>query len=163
MKGDRLRIGEVARQAGVNVQTLRYYERRRLLEKPTRSGSGYREYPPVTVGLIRFIKRAQDLGFALNEVKSLIALRGAAGRNRREARALAEARIRDIDRKMTRLQAMRRALAGLVGECACREDGPMCPIIEALDDGEDAAGSPDRPPDEGATRALIDGVSKLTR
>lgn len=57
MKGDRLRIGEVARQAGVNIQTLRYYERRRLLEKPKRSASGYREYPLATVRLIHFIKR----------------------------------------------------------------------------------------------------------
>jgi len=135
MSGDRLRIGEVASQAGVNVQTLRYYERRRLLEKPRRSGSGYREYPPATVRLIRFIKRAQDLGFALNEVKNLIALRDAAGHKRGEVRALAEARIQDIDRKLTALQAMRRALHGLVGDCDCRDDGPMCPIIEALDDG----------------------------
>jgi len=138
MKGDRLLIGEVARQAAVNVQTLRYYERRRLLEKPRRSGSGYREFPPATVRLVRFIKRAQDLGFTLTEVKGLIALRGAEGRMRREARLLAEARLRDIDRKLAALQLMRDALRALVQSCGCRDDGTACPIIEALDDDSEA-------------------------
>ena len=139
MKGDRLRIGEVARQAGVNIQTLRYYERRRLLEKPKRAASGYREYTPATVPFIRFIKRAQHLGFTLNEVKDLIALRDAKDGGRSEVRALAEARMRDIDLKLAQLQAMRAALQGLVESCACHVDGPICPIIEALDDGRDAS------------------------
>ncbi len=131
---DRLRIGEVARQAGVNVQTLRYYERRRLLETPKRASSGYREYPPATVRLVRFIKRAQELGFTLNEVKGLLALRDARGQKRGEVRAVADARIQDIDRRLAQLHAMRTALQGLVESCACRDDGPACPIIDALDD-----------------------------
>ena len=69
MEIETMRIGEVARQAGVNVQTLRYYERRGLLREPARRSSGYREYPPHTVRLIRFIKRAQELGFTLAEIE----------------------------------------------------------------------------------------------
>lgn len=134
---DRLRIGEVASKAGVNIQTLRYYERRGLLEAPERTPSGYREYPEETVRLIRFIKRAQDLGFTLKEIEELIALRDAKGRKRSEVRALAEAKMGDIDKKLAQLQAMRGALSTLVESCACRDGRPACPILEALDDGED--------------------------
>jgi Hg(II)-responsive transcriptional regulator len=135
MNGGGLRIGEVAKQAGVNVQTLRYYERRRLLEAPRRTPSGYRSYPPETVRLIRFIKRAQDLGFTLNEIKDLVGLRDAKRRKRSAVRDLAAARLMDIDRKLDQLRAMHSALRGLVASCACNDDGLQCPIIEALDDG----------------------------
>ncbi len=138
MRGDRLRIGEVASKAGVNIQTLRYYERRRLLEKPERTASGYREYPSETVRLIRFIKRAQDLGFTLKETGELVSLRSAAGRKRREVRALAEAKMCDVDKKLAQLQAMRSALYTLVESCACRDGRPVCPILEALDDAQNA-------------------------
>jgi Hg(II)-responsive transcriptional regulator len=137
MRGDRLRIGEVASRARVNIQTLRYYERRGLLEAPERTGSGYREYPSETVRLIRFIRRAQDLGFMLKEIQELVALRDAKGRKRSDVRALAEAKMRDIDRKLAQLQAMRSALYTLVESCACRDGRPTCPILEALDDAED--------------------------
>lgn len=138
MRGDRLRIGEVASRAGVNIQTLRYYERRSLLEAPERTASGYREYPSETVRLIRFIKRAQDLGFTLKEIEELMALRDAKGRRRSEVRALAETKMRDIDKKLAQLQAMRGALSTLVESCACRDGRPVCPILEALDDAQDA-------------------------
>ena len=141
MKRDRLRIGEVASRAGVNIQTLRYYERRGLLEEPERTASGYREYASETVRLIRFIKRAQDLGFTLSEIEDLIALRDAKGRKRSEVRALAEAKMRDISQKLAQLQAMRRALNTLVESCACGEGRPTCPILEALDDLQEAAAS----------------------
>lgn len=140
MNGGGLRIGDVAKQAGVNVQTLRYYERRRLLETPKRTASGYRAYPPETVRLIRFIKRAQDLGFTLNEVKDLLRLRDAKGRKRSAVRDLAAARMMDIDRKLAQLRAMHSALRGLVESCACSDDGLACPIIEALDDDRISAG-----------------------
>jgi Hg(II)-responsive transcriptional regulator len=146
MRGDRLRIGVVASGAGVNIQTLRYYERRGLLEAPERTASGYREYPPETVRLIRFVKRAQDLGFTLREIEELIALRDARGRRRSDVRALAEAKIRDIDEKLAQLQAMRSALDVLVERCACRDHRPVCPILEALDDGQDQTAA------EGAAR-----------
>ena len=84
-----LNIGQVAAQAGVNRQTLRYYERRGILAEPERAASGYRKYPSDTVRLIRFIKRAQDLGFTLTEVEELLTIRDT--RSRTKARTLATA------------------------------------------------------------------------
>jgi len=141
MRGDRLRIGAVAQGAGVNIQTLRYYERRGLLKVPERTPSGYREYPAEAVRLVRFIKRAQDLGFALKEIAELIALRNAAGRRRENVRVLAEAKMRDIDKKLGQLHAMRGALSTLVETCDCRDGKPACPILEALDDSGEASAS----------------------
>lgn len=129
-----MRIGEVAAQAGVNVQTLRYYERRGLLEEPERRPSGYRTYAPEAVRLVRFIKRAQDLGFTLKEVHELLRLRESQPRSRAQVRELAEAKIRDIDEKTRHLRAIRKALTVLTESCACRGSALECPILEALDD-----------------------------
>ncbi len=124
-------ITETAREAGVNVQTIRYYERRGLLPRPHRRTSGYREYEADAVRVVRFIKRAQELGFSLDEVEQLIRLRGVASGERHRVRAIAERKIAEIDRKLTSLRSMRRALAGLVE--ACHGGGAAtCPIIEAL-------------------------------
>src|SRR5689334_7295883 len=103
-----MRIGTAAEQAGVNVQTLRYYERRGLLPRPPRRESGYREFPDTSVRVVRFIKRAQDLGFTLDEVEDLLKLRNDRRRDRARVRAVAEHRITDIDRKITELQAMKK-------------------------------------------------------
>jgi len=133
-----MRIGTAAEQAGVNVQTLRYYERRGLLPRPPRRESGYREFPDTAVRVVRFIKRAQDLGFTLDEVEELLRLRNDRRRDRARVRAVAEQRITDIDRKITELQAMKKALGHLV-HC-CRAGGTLeCPIIEALDGAREAA------------------------
>ncbi|MBA3759122.1 MAG: MerR family transcriptional regulator [Gemmatimonadales bacterium] len=132
-----MRIGEVAAGAGVNIQTLRYYERRGLLPRPRRHGSGYREYEPDTIRLVRFIKRAQELGFTLNEIADLIRLRQNDRRRSTQVRALATAKLEDIELKIHRLGAMRQALQVLVEECACEGRAPACPIIEALDDSSE--------------------------
>lgn len=143
-----MRIGEIAKQAGVSVDTLRYYERRGIITKPDRRRSGYREYPPDTARVIRFIKRAQDLGFALDEIEELLRLR--TGGKRAKARPIAEAKIQAIDEKVRGLRAMRAALAGLVESCSCGDGAqPGCPIIEALDDG---------PPEEGDSLAEAGGA-----
>jgi MerR family transcriptional regulator, mercuric resistance operon regulatory protein len=128
-----LSIGQVACEAGVNVQTLRYYERRGILEEPKRSASGYREYSPDTVRLIRFIKRAQDLGFTLSEIEELLELREHRPRERQAARELAAAKVRDIEEKVRDLESMKRALNMLVASCACKGGTPECPILEALE------------------------------
>jgi len=107
----RLRIGDVAAQAGVNIETLRYYERRGILRSPKRSPAGYREYPTDTVRLIRFIKRAQELGFTLDEIEDLIALRQTPSTRRSKVRELATAKLHAIDKKIARLSAMRDALS----------------------------------------------------
>lgn len=134
MTRDSLRIGEVAQQAEVNVQTLRYYERRGLLAAPEREASGFRRYPADTVRLVRFIKRAQELGFTLNEIEELATLRKSRSRNRSRVRQLAGAKVRDIEEKIRQLRAMRKALGVLVQSCDCESQRLECPIIEALDD-----------------------------
>lgn len=124
----------MAKHAGVNVQTLRYYERRGVIETPTRSRSGHREYPADMVPLLLFIKRAQRLGFTLDEVIGLIRMRERAGQNRTEVQALARAKIREIDEKLAQLQEMRRDLEELVTACTCVSPHVVaCPIVSALD------------------------------
>lgn len=129
-----LRTGEVAAQAGVNIQTLRYYERRGLLKVPRRRKSGYREYLPDAVQLIRFIKRAQELGFTLTEIEEILRLRGDQETACSEVRSAAEAKIKDIEQKIRHLRAMKRALDALVASCASEHSPRHCPILEALDD-----------------------------
>jgi Hg(II)-responsive transcriptional regulator len=127
-----MRTGELAAEAGVNIQTLRYYERRGILRKPARTPSGYRQYPPDAVRLIRFIKRAQQLGFTLDEIEELLQLRDGGDGSCAEVRSAAETKIRDVDAKIAALKAVRRALATLVATCA-RNRERRCPILEALD------------------------------
>lgn len=135
MQPDTLRIGEVARRAGVNIQTLRYYERRGLLRKPPRTSSGYRQYPSEVVQLIRFVKRAQELGFTLKEIKELLRLRSDQRASCSEVRAAAAVKLRDIDNRIEALRRMRGALRILVVSCRHNTSVRECPILEALDDG----------------------------
>ncbi len=129
---DSLRTGEVARQADVNVETLRYYEREGILPEPPRRMSGYREYPPETVDLIRFIKRAQELGFSLREVKELLSLREVPRRAAKRASRLVESKIAEIDHKIRDLHSMRAALDNLRCACDANDSSSDCPIIESL-------------------------------
>src|SRR3712207_6590949 len=124
-----LRTGEVAEQAGLNIQTLRYYERRGLLAEPVRSLGGHRLYPPDTVALLQVIKAAQRLGFTLDEVADLLAT----GRRHPPAglRQRAVEKIAEIDRRIAHLTAIRTTLAGVVDapgdsptNCTC----PDCPV-----------------------------------
>ncbi|MGI9089757.1 MAG: MerR family transcriptional regulator [Gemmatimonadaceae bacterium] len=128
-----MRIGELATRAGVNIQTLRYYERRGILPPPDRLASGYREYSADTVGLVRFVKHAQGLGFTLREIEELVELRDNSSRTGVQVRALAAAKIADISHKVRQLSAMRDALETLVSSCHCDGVTRECPIIEALD------------------------------
>ncbi len=128
-----LRTGEVARAAGVNVETLRYYERRGILAEPTRRRSGQREYPADTVDIVRFIKRAQELGFTLAEIEDLLALRESRSRACGDVRAAATTKIAEIEAKIRNLRAIKRALTTLVKSCD-GESERECPILEALDD-----------------------------
>src|SRR5438309_8255013 len=108
-----MKIGEVAELGGVNIQTIRYYEREKLLPEPPRLSSGYRAYPERTVQRVRFIKRAQELGFTLAEVRELLSLRVDHGRDRADVRAIAGAKIADVEQKMRGLEAMKAALLHL--------------------------------------------------
>ena len=125
-----MRIGELAAAAGVNVQTVRYYERRGMLGDTTRTSGGFREYPREAVDVIRFVKRAQELGFALVEIESLLRLR-AAKAARSDVRALVSAKRGVVESKIRELKAIRAALDRLVASCAAG-GGPGCPILRAL-------------------------------
>ncbi len=125
-------IAEAAERAGVNPQTLRYYERRGLLRPAGRRSSGYREYSDDDVRRVRFVKRAQELGFSLDDIAALLALRAPQPARRERARRVAEARLVDIDARIRDLQGMRRALGRLVRTCHDHST-PECPIIEALE------------------------------
>src|SRR5712692_10189560 len=101
--------GEVAARAGVNIQTLRYYERRGLLKEPPRRCSGFRKYPEEAVRIVRFIKHAQELGFTLREIDELLRLREDRDRTCAQVRRAAEAKMADIDSKLNRLTEIGRA------------------------------------------------------
>ena len=129
-----MRTGQVAAAAGVNVETLRYYERRGILKEPKRRPSGYREYAPETVRIVRFIKRAQELGFTLDEIEDLLALRDDDTRTCGEVRASARAKVEEIEIKIRHLRAMNRALNVLVASCVDDASTRECPILDALDE-----------------------------
>lgn len=122
-------IGAVARDAGVNLQTVRYYQRRGLLPVPPKPAYGYRRYPLATVRRIRFIKRAQTLGFPLREIRQLLDL---ADRRCAEVRPLAEARRADIARRLTDLEAMAGVLDEVIAACRKGDPGAHCPLIDTL-------------------------------
>jgi MerR family mercuric resistance operon transcriptional regulator len=131
-----LKIGQVAERGGVNLQTIRYYERERLLPEPPRLQSGYRMFPEDTVRRVHFIKRAQDLGFTLAEIRELLALRIDHKRNSAEVRTLAQAKIADIDEKIHTLKKMKRVLSNLTERCSGCGPSDECPILESIDSGE---------------------------
>ncbi len=134
---DGLRVGEIARQAGVNLQTIHYYERRGLLPRPPRTDSNYRAYPADAVLRVRFIKRAQELGFTLKEIKELLSLRAAPRTQCTDVRERAEVKVRDIEAKILTLRAMRKALTKLIAECSRGGAVTECPILGALEDQDD--------------------------
>lgn len=129
-------IGALARKARVNVDTIRYYERRGLIAEPPRRQSGYREYSEEDVTRIRFIKRAQELGFTLREVEELLELRVDPETTCADVKEQTEAKIADIAAKIKTLQRMKRVLTKLAAACDVRAPTTECPILEALDPKE---------------------------
>jgi MerR family transcriptional regulator, copper efflux regulator len=131
-----LTIGQTAKRAGVGTETVRFYERQGLIDKPPRRPSGYRAYPVTTVDRLRFIKRAKELGFSLQEIKELMALRITPGTTCEQIRARAHAKSDDIADRIRLLQRMNGALKTLTD--ACDGKGPMreCPILDALETSE---------------------------
>ena len=132
-----MRSGEVAQQAGVNPQTLRYYERRGLLEEPPRRPSGYRSYAADTIDRLRFVKRAQQLGFTLAEVEALLHLASGGPASCDQARTMATEKVAELDAKIESLQAMRKALDRLIDTCDLPRGSRKCPLINALQQPRD--------------------------
>ena len=127
-----MRTGEVAGEAGVNLQTLRYYERRGLLPEPPRRESGYRIYGPDAVRIVRFIKRAQELGFSLDEVESLLELAQGGPESCEAAQEVARTRIAELNRRITDLEAMRNSLGRLLATCELPRAERHCPLLESI-------------------------------
>jgi len=128
-----LLIGQVAREAQVNVETVRYYERLGLLEAPLRKESGYRQYPPKIISRIRFIRRAKELGFSLKEISELLSLRTDPSVSCDDIRIKAREKISGIEAKMKELGKMKSALESLENQCAGTGPTSECPILDALE------------------------------
>ena len=134
----RFTIGTLARQADVAVDTIRYYEREGLLPPPQRSASGYREYAEADVGRIRFIRRAKDLGFSLEEIRELLSLETDREHGVEAIRERANRRLDELNQRIAQLVEMRDALADLVAACPGAGAPESCPILTSIH-GEEAA------------------------
>lgn len=137
-----MRIGTVAKRAGVGVETVRFYERQGLIDRPAKpANGGYRSYPPEIVDRIRLIRQAQSLGFSLKEIEELLSLKADPTADCADIRVRAQAKLREVNRKIDRLTAIQFALQNLLE--ACPGEGVaarFCSILEALE--PDGAGRP---------------------
>lgn len=132
-----LSIGGLAKRAGVGVETIRFYERQGLIKRPQKQSSGFRKYDSENARQIRFIKRAQELGFTLKEVKELLGLKVSAIGTCGEIKKRADLKLSEIDKKIADLKRMKRSLKDLSGHCSGGK-APLsdCPILDAFDSKE---------------------------
>lgn len=133
-KADPMTISKAARQAGVGVETIRFYERKGLIDQPLKpQNGGYRVYPHQTVQRICFIQQAQDLGFSLREIEELLALRADPGSDCADVRTRAIAKLEEVERKIARLNWMDAALKTVIDACPSRGGLDGCSIVGALE------------------------------
>jgi MerR family transcriptional regulator, copper efflux regulator len=125
-------IGRLAERAGVNIDTIRYYERNGLLPAPQRRASGYREYGESDVGRLRFIRRAKELGFTLGEITELLSLSDDRRSDMRGVKRKAEERLQQVERKLEELRRVKRGLEKLIAACPGHGELRGCPIVAAL-------------------------------
>jgi DNA-binding transcriptional MerR regulator len=130
---DSMGIGALAKCAGVRIDTVRYYERNGLLSPKTRLTSGYRRYGATELSRLRFIRRAQALGFTLKEVRELLAL--SKGRDVPRVKRAAQRKLADVERRIADLERVRQGLRGLVVACPGSGRAEDCPILKALGEG----------------------------
>lgn len=129
-------IGGVAKLAGVGVETVRFYERRGLIEQPPKKDSGYRHYPYAVVRRIKFVRHAKELGFSLKEILELLALKVDPSSTCADIRNRSERKIEDIGEKIKSLEKMQKTLKKLAKSCIGEGSADECPILEALDQEE---------------------------
>ena len=125
--------GQLAKAAGVHTETIRFYAQKGLIPEPARSAAGYRQYSEDYVDRIRFIKRAQDLGFTLKEILELLSLSLAPDSDRADVKRQVDEKIKDIELKMVDLQRMKNALDELVSCCSGHGSTHECPILEFME------------------------------
>ena len=128
-----MKIGSVAKQAGMTVETIRFYEKRGLIQPPSRNDSGYRIYSPDIIKQLLFITRAKELGFSLKEIKELFLLRVDPHTTCAEIKKQTENKIADIEKKIHDLELIKEALVKLATTCPGAGSLSKCPIIEAID------------------------------
>lgn len=130
-------ISKAAHEAGVGVETIRFYERRGLIEQPDKPGhTGYRRYSAETVRRIRFIRKAQQIGFSLREIQELLWLRADPSADCGDVRQKAASKINEVDEKISELKKIRKALERVIADCPGQGALKGCTILEALQDGE---------------------------
>lgn len=146
-------IGIVARRSGVGIETVRFYERKGLIDQPPRQSRKYREYPEDVVAQLQFIRRAKELGFTLSEIKELLLLHRDPATPAADVRHRVEAKVVAIDAKMRSLSRMKDALERMISSCRCHNGAAGCPLLEALSGEEpEEAATPDLPKNVPATR-----------
>lgn len=129
MAQPKITISKAAKLAGVGVETIRYYQRRGLIEEPARPVEGYRHYPEQIISQVRFIKRAQELGFTLREIETLLKL---GEQQCSETRAMAGTKLALVRNKIADLLAIEHTLKDLIEHCESRREGEACPIIYSI-------------------------------
>jgi MerR family transcriptional regulator, copper efflux regulator len=125
-----MRIGQLAAQTAVSVQTIRYYERRGFLKKPRRLSSGYRDYSPEEATIVGFIKSSQNSGFTLKEIGTILRLLSTHSLSAVEARSRVENKVREIDERIQSLQMIRNKLSESLKTCECSDGRSLCPNLK---------------------------------
>lgn len=128
-----IKIGQLAKDAGVNIQTVRYYERIGILKPTHRRESGYRIYDRNAARIIRFIKHAQELGFSLEEIQALLRLKSTSNAKCESVQKKARLHLEDVTAKISHLERIKHVLENLIDRCQHRKTDSECPILDALD------------------------------
>jgi MerR family transcriptional regulator, mercuric resistance operon regulatory protein len=131
-RAETLPIGALSKRSGVNIETIRYYERVKMLAPPPRTASGRRLYGTMDLRILAFIRRARELGFSLDEIRTLLRLGGPERATCREVRAIATRHLEDIRAKLSDLKKLERLLSKTVARCSGKA-APECPVLEILD------------------------------
>ncbi|MBI1936915.1 MAG: heavy metal-responsive transcriptional regulator [Ignavibacteriales bacterium] len=134
MEQYKYKVGEISKIAGMNTETLRYYEMIKLMPKPKRKESHYRYYDEIDLRRLLFIRRAKELGFTLNEIKELLNLRIESSATCGDVKHLAEHKLKDIEKRIDDLMNIKKVLSKLINQCVCEEiSTEECPILEVID------------------------------
>ena len=132
---DTLTIGQLARTAGVGVETIRFYERRGLIEDPPRLASGYRQYPPNAAARLRFIRRARELGFSVTEIQEFLSIQVDSASSCEVVELRLEAKVEEIEQRIADLRRILEALQELASTCREQEQAEECPVLRMWSQG----------------------------